>query len=211
MAAGSIAGFARAKGAQGRVGVLWIDAHADINTPESSLSDAYHGMPVTALLGMGDPDFAALGGGKPVLLPANIFYIGLRDLDPAEVKTLDDLAISRFTMDQVNEIGVEKALRDAVSHLSAHTDHLFVTFDLDALAPEHVPATGTPVDGGMNKREFLGALRSLVRDYDFEAIEIAEYNPTLDGREKTMKTIRDVLEAFLVSEETGAVSLITGS
>ena len=207
MAAGSIAGFVKAKEAHGRVGVLWIDAHADINTPDSSPSSAYHGMPVTALLGIGDPDFAALGGGPVVLKPENLCYIGIRDLDPPEVKFLNDLEIKRFTMDHIHEIGIERALRDAVAYLRDHTDHIFVTFDLDALEPEYAPATGTPVEGGINKRAFLDVIHALVDEYDFDAIEVTEYNPTLEGREKTIKTIRDVLEAFLVRKDDGEAAL----
>ncbi|MGV0034084.1 MAG: arginase family protein, partial [Candidatus Azotimanducaceae bacterium WSBS_2022_MAG_OTU7] len=94
MAAGSIAGLAQARQAHGKIGVIWIDAHADINTPENSASKALHGMPVAALLGMGDDDFKSIGGlDKPVLEPHHIFYLGLRDVETAEQEYLDELGI----------------------------------------------------------------------------------------------------------------------
>lgn len=200
MAAASIAALVRVKNAHGRTGVLWIDAHADINTPETSPSQALHGMPVAALLGMGDPDFAALcGGTEPALKPENICYVGLRDVDAGETAYMAELGIKAFYMQDIKEKGLDAVMKEACAHIARHADYLFLDLDVDGLDPSDAPATGTPVVGGIKKADFLPALEQIVRDYDFSAFEIAEYNPTLPDKETTRQTICDVLRSFAES------------
>lgn len=197
MAAGSIAGLAKAKGAYGRVGVLWIDAHADLNTMDTSPSKALHGMPVASLLGMGDAEYVAVCGDEPVLKPENIFYLGLRDVDRGEKGFMEKLGIKGYTAAQSYEMGLKQALADAMDAITKDTDYLFLTFDLDSLDPQDAPATGTPVPEGFRADDLLPLLKDLVQQYDFDAIEISEYNPTLEGRDKTRALVDRLCQTFL--------------
>src|SRR5690606_23755312 len=129
-------------------GLIWIDAHADINTPYTSGTQALHGMPVAALMGMGDPDFQALAGGKPVLRAENVFYLGLRDVDPGEWAYMDRFDIGHYTMRDLRRRGIEKGFADALAAVSRGAEHIVISFDLDALDPAAVPAVGTPVADG---------------------------------------------------------------
>lgn len=197
MAAGSIAGLAKAKDAYGRVGVLWIDAHADLNTMDTSPSKALHGMPVASLLGMGDAEYVAVCGEGPVLKPENIFCLGLRDVDKGESGFMEKLGIRGYTAAQAYEMGLKKALADAMDAITKDTDYLFLTFDLDSLDPQDAPATGTPVPEGFRADDLLPLLKDLVQQYDFDAIEISEYNPTLEGRDQTRALVGRLCRTFL--------------
>ena len=204
MGAASIAGLAKEKGAHGRIGVLWVDAHADINTPSTSPSQALHGMPVAALLGLGDKDFASLGGDVPVLKPENICYVGLRDVDDGEVNYMKELGVSGFYMKDIKEKGLVKVMREAMAVITKNTDHLFFSMDIDGLDPEYAPATGTAVSGGLNLDDLCHALGGVLADNDFDGFEIAEYNPTLGGKDKTTETICTLLKTL-----TGAKSSVS--
>lgn len=198
MAAGSLAGLAQAHQAHGRIGVIWVDAHADINTPETSPSQAFHGMPVAAMLGMGHPDFAALGGaGKAVLRPEHVFYLGLRDVDQGEEEAIRRLGIHAFTKEDVDAMGIENAFSAALETVSAGTDHLCLSVDLDAFDPAQAPSVGTPVDNGFRREDLLPVLKRLVQSGDFDLIELAEYNPTLAGADQTYDLTCETLKALL--------------
>ena len=208
IAAGSIAGLARAKNAHGRIGVLWIDAHADINTPATSPSQAFHGMPVAALLGQGDADFTALGGGdRPVLQPQHIFYLGLRDVDEGEVAALELMKIGHMSAQEVMAMGYAAALEKAIAHISEGTDYLFLTLDLDVFDPEVAPAVGTPVPDGFRRSDFLPALRDAVMNNTFAAFEVTEFNPTLDGAEETYDLLLQSLTFMLAARQPAAEPL----
>lgn len=198
MAAASIAALAQAYNAHGRIGVIWVDAHADLNTPDTSPSQAMHGMPLAAMLGMGDPDFVALAGDKPALKPENIFYLGLRDVDPGEWEYMDQLGIHHYTMEQVRARGVAQAFADALQTVSENTDYLFLSIDLDALDPSVAPSVGTPVHDGFTLDEILPILEWIARDYPPAIMEISEYNPMLQMPEQTFKTLRALLDSLLL-------------
>ena len=199
MAAGTVAGFARAKGAAGRVGLIWIDAHPDINTPESSKSHAYHGMPIAALLGMGDKDFAHIGGPQAVLEPENIVFIGLRDIDPPEESLIRQMGIKTYIMKDIPEGAgyVTGVMKKAVAALKKRVDYLVVSIDLDAFDPRYAPSVGTPVTDGFNKQEVLDALRYLALARPPDMVEVVEYNPNLGGATQTYEVLRDVLNTIL--------------
>lgn len=202
MAAGSIAGLTRAKHAQGRTGLIWIDAHPDLNTLETTPSHAYHGMPVALLLGMGDADFSNIGkgaDGTPPLKPEHICYMGIRDIDDGEEAFMKDLPIRRYDMDKINEMGVHAAFEDALSYLAPQLDHLCLSFDIDALDPAEGLAAGTPVANGFRKDELFPVLEDIMTRYDFDLFEIAEYNPALPHEESTRAIIFELLEVMLRS------------
>ena len=199
MAAGTVAGFARAKNAHGRVGLIWIDAHPDINTPESSKSHAYHGMPIAALLGLGDKDFAHIGGSWAVLEPENIVFIGLRDIDPPEESMIRQMGIKTYIMKDIPEGPgyVTGVMKKALAALKKRVDYLVVSIDLDAFDPRYVPSVGTPVTDGFNKQEVLDALRYLALARPPDMVEVVEYNPGLGGAAETYEVLRDVLNTIL--------------
>jgi arginase len=200
MGAGSISGLAAAKNAHGRIGVLWIDAHADMNTPDTSHTQAFHGMPVTALFGMGDHEYASLAGENSVLRPEHICFIGLRDLDEAEERYMEELGINAFYMRDVKKEGLAKVMNEALSIITSDTDYRFLSLDVDGLDPEDAPATGTAVEDGIRVAELLPLLQKTVHDIHFDGFEIAEYNPMLPGKEKTTETICSLLKTMLTED-----------
>jgi arginase len=198
-AAGSLAGFARATGAHGRIGVLWVDAHSDINTPDTSPSQALHGMPVAALLGLGDAEFAQIGGGAPVLRPENIIYTGLRSVDPGEIRRIRDLGITAFLIEHTDIAGWRAALLDAVRDVAARTDYLVLSIDMDAFDPSIAPSVGSPEEYGFDGPEILSILQEISRIHAPDMIEIVEFNPRLSGAQKTYALLCEVLCAVLAS------------
>jgi arginase len=190
LAMGSVAGLAEARQAHGRIGMVWIDAHGDINTPETTPSQSYHGMGLAALLGYGDPEFCALGGGQAVLRPEHVAYIGVRDLDPREVALIRDLNIRVFGMDEVRAKGMAAVFREAREIVSCGTDYTALSIDLDAFDPEDAPAVGSPVPGGLRAEEFLSALPGV---FSPDLIDIVEFNPSMGDGEKTSRLVAALL------------------
>lgn len=197
MAAGSIAGLARAHNAHGRIGLIWVDAHPDLNTWETTSSKAMHGMPVAALLGMADEIFSGLGGGQRVLNPHHVYYIGIRDIDPGEHKYIEQLGIHHANVAQSLVKGIDATFREAIETLQKEVDYIALSIDVDSFDPADAPAVGSPVPEGFHPDEILPVLRDLVKEFKFDLIEIAEYNPSLPGKEKTRELIRSILDALL--------------
>lgn len=189
MAAGSVAGLVRAKQGHRKTGLIWIDAHPDLNTDETSPSGALHGMPIAALLGLGDPDFAGLSGPKPALRPDHIFYIGIRDIDDGEKTYIKDHNIPRLTGADVRKQGIAQAIDTALKTLRPKVDHLALSFDLDSLDPADAPAVGTPVEGGIPLNDLVPVWQQILREVPFDLIEIAEFNPSLQGVNRTRKAV----------------------
>ncbi|MEM6781423.1 MAG: arginase [Pseudomonadota bacterium] len=196
ISAGSISGFADAHNAHGKIGLIWFDAHPDLNTWTSSESGSPHGMPVAALTGIGKTVMEKLGVGKTVINPDHLFYIGIRSIDPAEQTVIDNLGIKHLTNRDVQKIGVKAAFNQALDALS-DTDYLILSFDLDGLRPSDVPAVGTPVGDGIALNDVLPALEAAQGKRRFDMIEIVEFNPTLQGQETTYQTIKKLLETLL--------------
>lgn len=192
MAAGSIAGMAEAFGPGARIGVIWIDAHADLNTFTSSLSKAIHGMPVAALLGI-DKSLAPLGPEQAVITPENVVYAGLRDIDPAERDIAAAHGIRMMSMDDLRTQGIARTLQDSVMQLASRCDHLVLSIDLDAFSLDHAPSVGTPVPGGFTPEEIVPVLAGIVRTHAIEMVEIVEFNPQLPGAEKTFDFLAQML------------------
>lgn len=195
IAAGSIRGFADAKAAHGKIGLLWVDAHADMNTPDTTVSGSYHGMPVAALLGLGDPDYC---GPKPVLAPQHICILGGRDIDPPEAALIQKLGVRMIGMDEIAAKGVQACIADALAHISKGTDYKVMSFDLDSLWPAGFTlATGTPVPDGIEPEAMLAALKTLPRGY-FDMVELVEMNPALGDVSQTAELAIKLLEAMVL-------------
>ncbi len=165
----------------GRVGVLWIDAHGDFNTPETTPSGNVHGMVVSALMGM-CPDVLTVGATR--LRPEQIVQIGIRDLDAEEKVALARSGIKVMTMRDIDENGMAAVVRAALNALG-NVDAIHVSFDMDSLEPKVAPGVGTPVPGGLTYREAHLLLEMLADDGRVRSLDIVEVNPILDERNAT--------------------------
>ena len=189
---GTVAGAAR----NGRTGLLWIDAHADLNTPESSPSGNVHGMPVAALLGRGDERFTAVWNGGAVVRPHDLVYIGLRDVDPAERAAIADAGIAAYTMSDIDRRGMAAVAGDAVAQL-AHVPRIHVSFDADVLDPDLAPGVGTPVAGGLSYREAHLLMEMLAATGKVGSVDLVEVNPILDEGNRTAELVVGLAASLL--------------
>ena len=175
-----IAGFCRRKGAG--LGLLWIDAHGDINTPATSPSGNVHGMPVAALLGQGPDALTTIGGSGPKLDPANVALLGIRRLDEGEKVRLKQLGVQVHTMSDIDRHGIHRVMKKALARVTDGADYLHVSFDLDAVDPTVAPGVGTPVKGGLDYREAHLIMELLHDSGAMTSLEMVEVNPILDDR-----------------------------
>jgi arginase len=189
---GSVAAAAR----QEPVGVIWVDAHGDINTPDTSPSGNIHGMPVAALIGDGDEKLVNIGYDGAKLQPAQIIQIGIRDLDPAERKRLAHNGISVFTMRHLDELGMAAVARQALSRLR-HLSRIHVSLDMDSLDPAQAPGVGTPVPGGLSYREAHLLMEILGDSGQVRSLDIVEINPILDEMNKTAELAVELAASLL--------------
>lgn len=186
LAAGSAAGVATALAERGqRLGVIWLDAHADLNTPESTLSGNVHGMPVAHLLGHGDSAMASLASPAPAVRPEHVVIIGARDLDQAERTHARQFGVTVYTMRDIDERGLRTILAEAIARVSDGTDGLHVSLDLDFVDPRDAPGVGTPVRGGVTYREAHLAMETLWDTGRLVAMDLVEVNPVLDRFNQT--------------------------
>jgi len=180
VAMGTLSGLASRSGPGG---VLWIDAHGDINTPDDSPSGNVHGMPLAAVLGLGGELFED-GWSFPAVDPSRVAMVGLRALDRPERERIRELGIKAFTMSDVDRIGIERAVRESLAHI-AGPGFVHVSLDLDALDPEVAPGVGTPVRGGLSYREAHLALELVAESGLAGSFELVEVNPILDRENAT--------------------------
>lgn len=171
IAIGTLTGLARARGRP--AGLVWIDAHSDINTPQTSPSGNVHGMPLYFALERGVAD------------PRRSVLIGLRDVDPSEKETLRRFGVKVFTMSDVDRLGMTRVMEEALQVAASSDGKLHASFDLDAIDPSEAPGTGTPVKGGLSYREAHLAMEMLADSGRLGSIEMVEINPILDTRNQT--------------------------
>jgi len=184
--AGSVAGVATALAERGqRLGVIWLDAHADLNTPSSTLSGNVHGMPVAHLLGHGDPALAGLASPSPAIRPEHMVIVGARDLDQAERAHAREFGVTIYTMRDIDERGLRTIMSEAIAAVSAGTDGLHVSLDLDFVDPREAPGVGTPVRGGATYREAHLAMETLWDTGRVVSMDLVEVNPVLDHMNHT--------------------------
>jgi arginase len=181
IAMGTLAGLAR-----GSVpgGVLWIDAHGDLNTPSDSPSGNVHGMPLAAAIGESGDVFDAETWGFPAVDPARVALVGVRSLDRGEQDRIRRLGLKAFTMSDIDRIGIERAVRESLAHI-AGPGFVHVSLDMDALDPEVAPGVGTPVRGGLSYREAHLALELVAESGLADSLEVVEVNPILDRENAT--------------------------
>lgn len=186
MALGTLQGLKRARGRA--PGVIWIDAHADINTPRSSASGNVHGMPVGLAIESG------------VIDPARIVLVGLRDVDPPERELIRRSGVKAYSMSDVDRLGIERIVTEALERVTdpAHPeDPIHVSFDMDAIDPAEAPGTGTPVRGGLTYRESHLAMELLAASGRIGSLDVAEINPILDIENRTAKLAVELILSAL--------------
>lgn len=198
LAAGSIAGAAAHFAAKGeRLGVIWIDAHGDVNTPGTSHSGNVHGMPLAHLLGHGDHALANVAGVSPAIRVADLALVGVRDLDDPERDHIAEWKIATYTMREVDERGIHDVLEAAIAKVSRETAGIWASVDMDVVDPESAPGVGTAVSGGMTYREAHHAMEMLADTNRLVGLDLVEVNPVLDSRNRTAELATQlVLSAF---------------
>ena len=176
-----------------KIGLIWVDAHGDMNTPESSPSGNIHGMPLATVLGMGHPKLVEMGGFSPKVEKANVCLIGIRDIDDNERKIIRESGICAYTMRDVDERGIGPIMKEAIGIACKGTAGFHMSFDLDGMDPRDVPGTGTPVKGGLNWRE-ANLLMELASDSGkMRSLEVTELNPILDIVNQSGEVAVDVI------------------
>jgi arginase len=169
----------------GRIGLLWVDAHGDMNSPATSTSGNVHGMPLSALLGNEPAELADIGGLRPKISPAHTVLIGIRNLDDREKEILRDSGVRVYTMKDIDRVGIAPIVEAALLVVSAGTAGVHLSFDLDACDPSIAPGVGTPVKGGLDYRE-AHVLMELVADSTLmTSLDLVEENPIFDVRNAT--------------------------
>jgi arginase len=194
VAIGTLSGLAAAAGRPG--GVLWIDAHGDLNRPETSPSGNVHGMPLAASLGLAGHAFAHDALALPSVDPARVALVGVRSLDPQERELIRHTGIRVFTMSEIDRIGIERAITEALARV-AGPGFVHVSLDLDALDPEVAPGVGTPVAGGLTYREAHLACELVAESELVGSLELVEVNPILDRENTTARTAVELVASAL--------------
>jgi arginase len=168
-----------------RIGVIWIDAHTDMNTPETSPSGNVHGMPLACLVGAGPRELTHLYGAAPVLDPHNVALVGIRDVDLDERPAVRESGVAVFTMRDIDERGMRAVMRDAIMTASRGAIGIHLSLDMDAIDPGEAPGVGTPVRGGLSYREAHLAMEMLCDSRLLRSMEVVEVNPILDVANRT--------------------------
>lgn len=198
-AIGSWSGTAMGIAPQGKLGLIWIDAHLDSHTPDSTISGNVHGMPLAALLGYGDLSLTQLLSPQPKIAPENVCIIGVRSFEPPEKKLLENLKVRIYYMDEVKERGLKTIFNEALLHVKKNTAAYGISLDLDAIDPNEAPGVGTPEPGGIHAQDLMDALRQVLQDPNFLGAEIVEFNPENDVNHKTEKIIGDLIYALFAN------------
>jgi arginase len=189
---GTVPGVAKGS----RTGLLWIDAHADLNTPDTSPSGNVHGMPVAHLLGLGDERFRRNWGGGAVVLPQDVVFIGLRSVDQDERERIRDLGIAAYTMKDIDQRGIAPIAAEALDRL-AGTERLHVSFDADVLDPTLAAGVGTPVPGGLTYREAHLLMELLADACRVTSLDLVEVNPILDVQNRTAAILVEMAASLM--------------
>lgn len=186
IAVGTVAGISRFfRQSNRRIGLLWIDAHADMNTPQSSPSGNVHGMPLACCIGAGPDALARLFGFVPKVDPSNVALVGIRALDEIERKTVRDSGVNAFTMREIDERGMRATIAEAIAVVTSGTAGFHLSLDMDFVDPQYAPGVGTPVRGGATYREAHLAMEIICDSGQMLSMEAVEVNPVIDEVNRT--------------------------
>jgi arginase len=176
-------------------GLIWVDAHGDFNTPETSASENIHGMALAILLGKGSRELVDVGRAGAKIAPENVILIGVRDLDPEEKKMLAQSGCTVYTMRDVDELGMHAILRKALARL-VNLPQIHLSLDMDAIDPQEAPGVGTPSHGGLTYREAQLIMETLCDSGKLRSVDVMEVNPILDIRNQTAQVAVSLLSSL---------------
>lgn len=198
MAIGSISGISSyCKKHKLKLGVIWVDAHTDMNTDKTSPSGNIHGMPLAASLGLGYEKLVKFYGPAPKLEPENCALIGVRSVDKLEKLTIKKLKLPIYTMTDIDKLGIHRIIVKVLKQFREKVNHIHVSFDLDSVDPTIVPGVGTPVPGGLGYREAHLLMESIAECGCMSSLEIAEVNPILDDKNKSAVFATDLIASSM--------------
>lgn len=178
------------------MGVIWYDAHPDLNTGDISPSGNIHGMSLAASIGIGHDRLTNMNGTAPKVNPKNVVIIGARSIDEGEKEIIQEHGIQVYTMHDIEKLGMDYVMKKAIQYLEERTDGVHLSFDVDGIDPAHTPGTGTPVEGGPSYRETRCAMQLLHESKLLTSAEVVEVNPLLDNQNKTAEVAVDMLAAL---------------
>ncbi len=186
VAIGTIAGVSQHfRSTGGRIGLIWIDAHADMNTPETSPSGNVHGMPLACSIGLGPHDLTHIFGYSPKVDPRNVALVGIRDVDQLEKEHVRKSGVRAFTMRHIDERGLTAVMEEAIQIAMDGTAAFHLSLDVDAVDPQEAPGVGTPVRGGLTYREAHLAMETIGDCGSMVSMEVVEVNPVIDEANRT--------------------------
>ncbi|HMD14273.1 MAG TPA: arginase [Bacteroidota bacterium] len=196
IAIGTISGIAaHARKRKKKIGVIWIDAHGDFNTPDSSPSGNIHGMPLAVCCGIGPRSLRSVCGNFRKVDPENVAIIGLRNLDRQEREQLIKFGVGVFTMEEIDRYGVHKVMKKVLQQFASNVDYVHVSFDLDSVDPVYAPGVGTPVKGGLDYREAHLIMEMLADSKRVTSLELVEVNPILDNRNQSSEFAVELVQS----------------
>jgi arginase len=186
VAMGSVSGMAnRFRGRRKRLGLLWVDAHPDMNTPDTSPSGNVHGMPLACLVGLGPRRLTHLCGWAPKVDPRDVAVVGLRDVDQLEKPHVRGSGVTALTMRDIDERGLRAVMEEALAVVTSDTEGFHVSLDMDAVDPQQAPGVGTPVRGGLSYREAHLAMEMICDCRRVTSMDVVEVNPIIDEANRT--------------------------
>lgn len=194
LAIGTLAGLSDASR---RLGLIWVDAHADFNDPGTSPSGNIHGMSLAVACGIGHRDLREIADRDPIVRESDVFLLGVRDIDPGEQENLDQSNVTVLSADGWRKAGLVPTIVDAATQLGARCDHVHLSFDVDVLDPAIAPATGTPVPGGLAEADAVAIMEALRDGGLVHSAEFVEYNPKLDAKDRTGKLMLRLILTLL--------------
>ncbi|QQS35900.1 MAG: arginase [Ignavibacteriales bacterium] len=198
MALGTITGIAaHCRKNRLKLGVIWIDAHADMNTDQTSPSGNIHGMPLSALMGVGNDKLVNFMGFAPKVKPENCALIGIRSIDSLEKEIINKLKVPVYTMSDIDKLGIHRIIVRVLKQFREKVDHIHISFDVDSVDPAVAPGVGTPVPGGLSYREAHLLMESIAECGCMSSLEIAEVNPILDDKNKSALFTADVIASSM--------------
>ncbi|MDQ7816296.1 MAG: arginase [Melioribacteraceae bacterium] len=198
MAIGTVSGISSyCKKNRKDLGLIWIDAHADLNTEETTPSGNIHGMSVAALLGLGNKKLVELHGFFPKIKPENVVMIGLRSVDPGERDLIKKMDLKAYTMTEIDRKGIGFIIDKILKDLKPRVQHIHVSFDVDSIDPITAPGVGTPVSGGLSYREAHLLMETIAECGCMSSLEVAEVNPILDSNNKSAEITAELVASSL--------------
>jgi arginase len=198
IAVGSVSGMSRHfQKTQGKMGLIWIDAHADMNTPATSPSGNIHGMPLACLIGLGPRELIHMSGSVPAVDPAKVALVGIRSVDDVERLSVRGTGVHAFTMRDIDERGMVSVMQEAIKIATTDTAGFHLSVDMDALDPREAPGVGTPVRGGITYREAHLAMELICDSGAMTSLEIVEVNPVLDEVNRTAQLAVELVMSAL--------------